>query len=45
MQTCVGGMKGTMVAEWLNVCVIYIALLIFMFQARAWLCVEGGAGA
>ncbi|KAG2450802.1 hypothetical protein HYH02_004639 [Chlamydomonas schloesseri] len=35
IYTCVGGMKGTMVAEWLNVCVIYIALLIFMFQVYA----------
>ncbi len=34
IYTAVGGLKGTVVAEWLNVCVIYIALLIFMFQVR-----------
>ncbi|GLC49761.1 hypothetical protein PLESTB_000288700 [Pleodorina starrii] len=35
IYTAVGGLKGTVVAEWLNVCVIYLALLIFMFQVYA----------
>ncbi|GLC42948.1 hypothetical protein PLESTB_000288800 [Pleodorina starrii] len=35
VYTAVGGLKGTVVAEWLNVCVIYLALLIFMFQVYA----------
>ncbi|KXZ51617.1 hypothetical protein GPECTOR_12g581 [Gonium pectorale] len=35
IYTAVGGLKGTVVAEWLNVCVIYITLLIFMFQVYA----------
>ncbi|PNH09887.1 Urea-proton symporter DUR3 [Tetrabaena socialis] len=35
IYTAVGGLKGTVMAEWLNVCVIYIALLIFMFQVYA----------
>ncbi|GIL80101.1 hypothetical protein Vretifemale_9243 [Volvox reticuliferus] len=35
IYTAVGGLKGTVVAEWLNVCVIYIAMLIFMFQVYA----------
>ncbi|KAG2494461.1 hypothetical protein HYH03_007513 [Edaphochlamys debaryana] len=35
IYTAVGGLKGTVIAEWLNVCVIYIALLIFMFQVYA----------
>ncbi|KAG2435987.1 hypothetical protein HYH02_011700 [Chlamydomonas schloesseri] len=35
IYTAVGGLKGTVVAEWLNVCIIYIALLIFMFQVYA----------
>ncbi|GLC42950.1 hypothetical protein PLESTB_000288600 [Pleodorina starrii] len=35
MYTAVGGLKGTVVAEWLNVCVIYIAMLVFMFQVYA----------
>ena len=32
IYTAVGGLKGTVIAEWLNVNVIYLALLIFMFQ-------------
>ncbi len=32
LYTCVGGIKGAVIAEWLNVTVIYLALLIFMFQ-------------
>ncbi|GLI71221.1 hypothetical protein VaNZ11_016286 [Volvox africanus] len=35
IYTAVGGLKGTVVAEWLNVCIIYLALLIFMFQVYA----------
>ncbi|PNW79617.1 hypothetical protein CHLRE_08g360250v5 [Chlamydomonas reinhardtii] len=35
MYTAVGGLKGTVVAEWLNVSVIYIVMLIFMFQVYA----------
>ncbi|GFR49725.1 hypothetical protein Agub_g11881, partial [Astrephomene gubernaculifera] len=35
VYTAVGGLKGTVVAEWLNVCVVYIALLVFMFQVYA----------
>ncbi|KAG2494462.1 hypothetical protein HYH03_007514 [Edaphochlamys debaryana] len=35
IYTAVGGLKGTVIAEWLNVTVIYLALLIFMFQVYA----------
>ena len=35
IYTAVGGLKGTVVAEWLNVSVIYIVMLIFMFQVYA----------
>ncbi|EFJ41619.1 hypothetical protein VOLCADRAFT_68028, partial [Volvox carteri f. nagariensis] len=35
IYTAAGGLKGTVVAEWLNVCVIYIAMLVFMFQVYA----------
>lgn len=43
IYTAVGGLKGTVVAEWLNVCVIYIALLIFMLQVGSGV-VRRGAG-
>lgn len=35
IYTVVGGIKGAVIAEWLNVTVIYLALLIFMFQVYA----------
>lgn len=35
IYAAVGGLKGTVIAEWLNVSVIYLALLIFMFQVYA----------
>lgn len=32
IYTALGGLKGTVIAEWFNVAIIYIALLIFMFM-------------